>query len=157
MSLGDPEDVHNELPFVDELQVLVPAPASAVWRALSKQFSHFRHAPIVALTHLLGTEPRRAAGGLLSEGSALPGFAVTEAVPGDRVRLTGRHRFSQYELILSLTTRPGGTMLSARSYARFPGLHGSVYRQLVIGSTAHRVLLGGLLRTVRRRAVRSLA
>jgi hypothetical protein len=157
MSLGNPENVGNDLPFIDELQVLVPAPASAVWSSLVKQFSYFRDAtPIVALTYLLGTEPRRAAGSLLSEGSTLPGFAVTEAVPCDRVRLTGWHRFSRYELILNLTTRPGGTMLSARSYAQFPGPHGSVYRQLVIGSAVHRVLLGGILRTVRRRAVRSL-
>lgn len=155
MPLGNPGDVDNDLPFIDELQVFVPAPASAVWGVLTKQLSHFRHAPRVVFAYLLGAEPRRAAGGLLSEGSALPGFAVTEAVPGDRVRLTGRHRFSQYALILSLATRPGGTMLSARSYARFPGPHGFVYRQLVIGSGAHRVVLGGILRTIRRRAVRS--
>lgn len=155
MPLGNPDDGDNDLPFIDELQVLVAAPASTVWGALTKRLGHFRRAPIVAFTYLLGAEPRRTAGDLLSAGSALPGFAVTEAVPGDRVRLTGRHRFSQYELILSLAPRPGATMLSARSYARFPGLHGFFYRQLLIGSGAHRVLLGGMLYTIRRRAERS--
>ena len=43
-----------------------------------------------------------------------------------------------------------GTLLRARSYARFPGPHGFVYRQLVIGSRAHRILLNRLLHTVAR-------
>jgi hypothetical protein len=77
---------------------------------------------------------------------------VAEAVPGRRVRLTGRHRFSQYAFILTLVTQPDSTMLSARTHAEFPGLRGSVYRRLVIGSGVHRVLVARLLRAVRRQA-----
>jgi hypothetical protein len=66
--------------------------------------------------------------------------------------LTGRHRFSRYALILTLAEQPDGTMLCARTQASFPGLHGSLYRALVIGSGAHRVLVRRLLRTIRRSA-----
>ena len=140
----------GDLPFLDEHQVLVPAPADVVWRCLARQLHPTRPGEAFAL--LVGAEPRRATGRRFDEGATLPGFAVAEAVPGQFVRLTGRHHFSRYALVFSLAAQPGGTVLSARSYAQFPGLHGRVYRRLVIGSGAHRVLLTRQLRAVRRRA-----
>lgn len=92
----------------------------------------------------------------LGEGATLPGFAVTQAVPGRRVRLTGRHRYSQYELILTLHAERDGTVLSALTYAKFPGLHGRIYRGLVSGSGAHRVLVPRLLCAVRRTGIKCL-
>jgi hypothetical protein len=130
----------------------VSAPAPAVWRSLTGLLGRPRPAATNAFAHLVAAEPRRASGTLFDEGATLPGFKVTEAVPGRRVRLAGRHRFSQYALVLTLAAQPDGTVLSARTYARFPGLHGAVYRQLVIGSGAHRVFVTRLLRAVRRRA-----
>jgi hypothetical protein len=138
------------LPFVDEHHVLVPAPPRVVWESLTKQFSRPGLTGLVA--HLLGTEPRRASGTPPAEGATLPGFAVAQAVPGSRLRLTGRHRFSRYELIFHLRPEHDATTLSALTYAEFPGLHGRVYRRLVIGSGAHSLLLGRLLRAVRRDA-----
>jgi hypothetical protein len=145
-------DVVNDLPFIDEHRVLISAPALVVWRSLTTQMTRSRRAGTEAFAHLLGAEPRRASEGPLGEGSTLPGFAVAEAVPGRRLRLSGRHRFSTYALILTLVTRSDGTMLSARTHAEFPGFRGNVYRRLVIGSGAHRVLIVRLLRSVRRRA-----
>jgi len=141
------------LPFVDEHQVLIDASAEDVWEALARQLPGFTAEG--AFLRVLGVEPRQAAGRLIEEGAALPGFAVTEAVPGRLVRLAGRHRFSRYSLVLGMRTRPGGTLLSARTYAEFPGLPGRVYRGLVIGSGAHRVLVARMLRDVRRRAEHS--
>ncbi|MFG2058110.1 hypothetical protein ACGFI9_29225 [Micromonospora sp. NPDC048930] len=148
-------DSSDALPFVDEHRVLAPAPVPAVWRALARQVPGAGGGG--ALARLLGAEPRHAAGRLFDPGATLPGFAVAEAVPGRSVRLTGRHRFSRYALVLTLTARPGGTVLSARTYAEFPGLPGRLYRLLVIGSGAHRVLVARMLRTVRRRAARDAA
>lgn len=145
-------DRDDDLPFIDEHQVLVSASAPAVWRSLTMQIARPRLCSAAALAYLLAAEPRRASGRPLAAGATLPGFTVAEAVPGRRVRLTGRHRFSQYALILTLVTQPDGTMLSARTHAEFPGRRGSVYRQLVIGSGIHRALVARLLRAVRRRA-----
>ncbi|GIH12467.1 hypothetical protein [Rugosimonospora africana] len=143
-----------DLPFIDEHQVLVPAPAPAVWLSLTRQLTPARLDGSRALAYLLATDPRSVTGTPLDEGSTLPGFAVSEAVPERLVRLTGHHRFSRYELVFSLTTQLDGTLLSARSYAKFPGLHGWAYRQLVIGSGAHRVIVPRMLRAVRARATR---
>lgn len=152
MSPRTPPHADGDLPFVDEHRVLVSAPALAVWGSLTVQLAGHGNAGTEAFARLLAAEPGRASGTPLEEGATLPGFAVAEAVPGRRIRLTGRHRFSRYALTLTLVARPEGTMLSARTDAEFPGLHGFVYRGLVIGSGAHRVFVRRLLRTVGRRA-----
>ncbi|MFE9694932.1 hypothetical protein [Micromonospora sp. NPDC005806] len=142
----------DDLPFVDEHRILAPAPVSAVWRALAGQLAGSRRGGAKILAQLLATTPRAASGTPLDEGATLPGFAVTEAVPGQLVRLTGRHRFSRYALVFTLTGRPDGTLVSARTYAEFPGPHGRLYRLMVIGSGGHRVMVARMLRDVRRRA-----
>jgi hypothetical protein len=142
----------DDLPFIDEHQVLVSAPAPAVWRALATALGRSRPGGAQALAGLLAAQPRRASGMLFDEGAAVPGFSVAEAVPGKSVRLTGRHRFSRYALSFTLAAGPAGTTLSARTHARFPGLHGRLYRALVIGSGAHRVVTTRLLRAIRRLA-----
>jgi hypothetical protein len=149
--------VTADLPFIDEHQVLVPAPAATVWLCLTRQLTPARLGGGRALAYLLGTDPRQVTGTPLDQGATLPGFAVSEAVPGRLVRLTGRHRFSRYALVFGLTPQSDGTLLSARSYAEFPGPHGWAYRQLVIGSGAHRVIVARMLREVRARARRGSA
>ncbi len=42
-----------------------------------------------------------------------------------------------------------GTLLSARTYADFPGVGGRVYRALVVGSGAHVLAVRRMLRSVR--------
>jgi hypothetical protein len=66
--------------------------------------------------------------------------------------MAGRHRFSQYRLVFDLSGIPNGeTLLGARTYAAFPGVHGRAYRALVIGSRAHVVATRHILRSVQRR------
>jgi hypothetical protein len=57
--------------------------------------------------------------------------------------------------VFTLEDRGEGTELSARTLARFPGLHGRAYRALVIGSGAHRLVTRRWLRRIGRLAERS--
>ena len=147
-----PQGPEGGLPFVDEHEVLVAAPVDAVWRALTRQVAHRNLAGNPTLARVLGTEAKRASGTSFEEGATVPGFTLAEAVPQERIRLTGRHRFSRYALSFTMASRPEGTVLAATTHAEFPGVTGFVYRQLVIGSGAHRVLVRRMLQTVRRHA-----
>ncbi|MGW5361502.1 hypothetical protein [Actinopolymorpha pittospori] len=144
----------DELPFVDEHHVVVSAPALVVWRALLAHFTRPDLSGARALASVLAAEPRRASGAALDDGATLPGFVVARAVPGRLLRLSGRHRFSRYAWVFTLAVRSGATTLTARTNAEFPGLHGSVYRGLVISSGAHRAFVTRMLRAVRRAAER---
>lgn len=140
----------TELPFVDEHRVLIAAAPDEVWRALLARVPRFGASEMFA--RLVGADPARASGGPLAEGATMPGFRVAEASPLRRLRLTGRHHFSRYQLALTLTQQPDGTLLAATTTAEFPGLLGGIYRLCVIGSRGHQVLVRGLLRDVRRLA-----
>ena len=134
-----------ELPFIDEHAVRIAASRDLVWQALERQVtSSLRAAESSFLTRLLGTEPRA-------------GFEVAERVPTDHLILVGRHRFSRYQLAFELTDREdGATDLRARTHAEFPGVRGRVYRALVIGTRAHVVATTHILRSIRRRALKTL-
>ncbi|GIH04229.1 hypothetical protein Rhe02_22960 [Rhizocola hellebori] len=138
--------MENDLPFVDEHRLLVPAPAPVVWRHLTAQIPRF--ASSGSFARLLGAQPQAVWGTPPEQGATLPGFKVAQVVPGHRLVLTGRHRFSRYALILTLTEQPDGTMLLARTQAEFPGFSGGVYRQLVIGSGIHASVVARLLRRI---------
>lgn len=142
-----------DLPFIDEHSVLVQAPAPVVWRTLLRNLPTLPAAPPLLL-RAWGLQPPRASGILPETGATIPGFAITESVPNGLLRLTGRHRFSRYELVWELTTQPEGTRLAARSFGEFPGPAGFLYRLAVIGSGAHGVLVPWLLRRVRHQAER---
>ena len=71
-------------------------------------------------------------------------------MPNQQLALAGRHRFSRYLLVFELDDLPGEeSLLTARTYAEFPGLHGGVYRALVIGTRFHAVAVKGMLRSIR--------
>ena len=125
--------------YVDEHRHAIDAPRERVWAALR---GHCRRSLAKddrgLLTGLLGTEPRA-------------GFAVTAEVPGERLDLEGRHRFSRYLLRFALEDGDGGaTVLTARTFADFPGLAGRAYRALVVGGGGHAVAVRGMLRSVGR-------
>lgn len=145
----------TDLPFVDEHKILVTAPAAVVWRSLGTQLTGSRIPGTETFAHLVGASHRRFSGTALTEGTTLPGFTVAEAEPEAHVCLAGRHRFSRYVFDFTLVPEPGGTMLTARTLAEFPGLLGGVYRQLVIGSGGHRVIVRHMIRSIARRAERT--
>ncbi len=81
------------------------------------------------------------------------GFRIAEERLCERVVLEGRHRFSRYRLVFTLTDGPpGSTRLTATSYGDFPGLPGKAYRALVIGTRGHVLAVRRMLRTIRSRA-----
>lgn len=126
------------LPYIDEHSVRIDAPRGQVWSALQDHTeSMLRHAARNSLIGLLDPRPRS-------------GFAVADSIEGRRLSLSGRHRFSRYQLVFDLEGGPAGsTTLRARSYAVFPGVLGGVYRTLVIGTRLHVVATNQLLRKVR--------
>ena len=130
----------SDLPYVDTHRLRVAAPREEVWRAARAWVTTSLTSEGGSLfTRLLGTVPAS-------------GFAVTEEVPGERIELAGRHRFSRYRLVFETGDLPeGGTVLAAVTYAAFPGPHGRVYRVLVIDSRAHVVATRLMLRAIRRR------
>jgi hypothetical protein len=137
------------LPFIDERRVHIAAPPGAVWTELAAQARRIGAGRAAWYAPLVGADPRQASGVPLTEGATLPGFTVVASVPGRHLLVRGRHRFSRYALELTLTSAADGTDLTARTNATFPGATGWCYRQLVITSGAHAVLVGRLLRTIR--------
>ena len=136
-----PPDAAPPLPYVDEHAIRIDAPREVVWAALERYVrGSIRAAERNPLTRVLGTEPAA-------------GFAVADRAEPERLRLAGRHRFSRYELLFELAEVDGGTQLRAQTRAEFPGLHGRLYRALVIGTRGHVVVTRYLLHSVRRRSL----
>lgn len=134
----------DDLPYIDEHTVRVDVSREAAWAGLWRYMDSLLHGaernPLVAL---LGPQPRA-------------GFDVTESVEPRRLSLGGRHRFSRYRLDFELSDAAGGgTCVHARSYAAFPGIHGRVYRALVIGTRLHVVATNYMLRRIRKAALSS--
>jgi hypothetical protein len=145
----------ERLPYIDEHSIYVGASPERAWAALMA-LGGTMQTPAGPLASAMGLQPAAASGDWSAgaeAGATLPGFLVEQASPPSRLALRGRHRFSRYALVFELEDRgPGGTRVSARSWAAFPGLHGRCYRALVIGSGAHRVVVRRLLRSIERRA-----
>lgn len=148
----------EQLPFVDEHGLEIAAEPERVWESLSRVLdSSFGVGTSSRFARLLGcadTEP----GGPrpLEAGSVLPGFHVADADRPRRLSLLGSHRFSRYALVFELDElAPGRVYLRAQTRAEFPGLHGSVYRTLVIGTRLHVLVTRRLLRAVRDRSERT--
>jgi hypothetical protein len=133
--------VPDDLPFVDEHSVEVAASLDRVWAALQSTVHHRLVTDRGSwFTRLLGASPAS-------------GFGVAERVPGERIVLTGRHRFSRYRLVFSLVaTSPATTRLSATTYAAFPGPQGAAYRFVVIGLGPHVLATRRMLTSVAARA-----
>lgn len=148
----------ERLPYVDEHSVVVDAGREATWEALLRTPEAFVSAPSAPrFARLLGTADTAASGPRpLAEGSTFPGFHVAAAVAPEELALAGSHRFSNYALVFRLEDFDGGsrTRVRAETRAEFPGLEGSVYRALVIGTRMHVLATRRVLATVKRRAER---
>ncbi|MFY9914416.1 MAG: hypothetical protein WAK18_07115 [Nocardioidaceae bacterium] len=129
----------GEPAFVDEHRISIPAARDNVWTALHRYVdSSLVRNKSQPLVLLLGTRPPA-------------GFELSQEIPEEQLSLTGRHRFSRYRLTFELADlATGDTMVTARTYADFPGPHGRVYRAVVMGSGAHVVAVRAMLRSIRR-------
>lgn len=126
----------DDLPFVDEHATVVAGTRDQVWEALERYADGvLARAADGTLSRLLGTDPPG-------------GFRVAERAPGQRLSLVGRHRFSRYRLEFLLDDVGVRTRLRARTLAVFPGLHGQVYKTLVIRSRLHVLAVRRMLRQV---------
>jgi hypothetical protein len=149
--------VVDTLPYIDEHSTEVAADRAATWEALLRVVEGLLSSSTApGLARLLGSADREVSGPRpLTSGSTLPGFHVETAEPPRRLALAGQHRFSTYALIFHLDELEGGTRLRAETRAAFPGLKGSVYRALVIGTRGHILATRRVLAAVKRRAERS--
>ncbi|MFD5729561.1 hypothetical protein ACFWMT_26125 [Streptomyces sp. NPDC058368] len=143
------------LPYIDEHETVIEAPAEAVWQALSDTLDHsFAGRGATAYARLVAATDRTASGPRpLTEGSTLPGFRVTAATRPHDLTLSGHHRFSTYTLTFRLDElTPTRSRLRAESRAVFPGLPGTTYRHLIITTGGHAMGMRRLLKAIRRRS-----
>jgi hypothetical protein len=143
----------TSLPYLDEHETVIAAGANDVWRNLCETLDRSFSRPGVAIyARLVGSADCTASGPRpFAEGSTFPGFRVIAAVPRRELVLEGCHRFSSYALIFRLDhVSPDRSRLRAESRAAFPGLAGSLYRLIVIGSGGHVVGMRRLLSAIRR-------
>jgi hypothetical protein len=77
------------------------------------------------------------------------GFVLDEARPPERFALKGRHPFAVYRWIFELDAQSAGrTRVLSATWADFPGVHGKIYRALVIGTGGHRVAVRWALKRI---------
>jgi hypothetical protein len=143
------------LPFIDRLGVEVDADRKTTWEALIDVLTNSLEskssrlgARVLGSSELGDSGPRP-----LSTGSTLPGFRVAAADEDRELILDGSHRFARHEMVFELTDLGSGrTELAVVTRAEFPGLIGTLYRALVIGSGGHVIVTRRLLRAVMREA-----
>jgi hypothetical protein len=122
----------ERLPYIDEHAITVPADRATTWRAvLTTMCSNPNNPETVPF-----------------------GFVLDAAEQPERFAIKGRHWFSVYKLIFLLSDdAQGGTRVAAQTWAAFPGLKGTIYRALVIGSGGHRVVVRNMLRRIAAQAL----
>jgi hypothetical protein len=144
----------DDLPRIDEHDIVVAAGADDVWHAAMEVLGTSSSSPWAkTFVRLLGCRPSAAsAWQAAAAGSSVPGFTIVDTDCPQLLVLAGRHRFSRYGVVLRIEPVPGGSRCRLESRAVFPGPHGSLYRRAVLGSGAHVVALRRLLRHIRRTA-----
>jgi len=150
------------LPFIDDRVQRIDAPLERTWLALLTTMRGSARNPPRLLAAAWGLAQATHVGHWadhVAVGDTIPGFAVAQSEPPRLLVLRGGHRFSRYELRFELESSPHarGVELHAKSSAVFPGLHGRIYRALVIGTGGHRIAVRRLLAAIARRAERTEA
>jgi hypothetical protein len=147
----------EELPLLDEHVVRTSADSERVWRALPAALSAaFAHTRGSALARLLGCRDRGDGEQFAAvEGATIPGFRAARVDPPRELSLEGRHRFARYALAFRVVPRADGASIHAVTRAEFPGLHGALYRIVVVGSGGHSIVTKRILKSIARRAERA--
>jgi hypothetical protein len=156
--LAVPESPWTELHWIDEHAIELDATAAVVWPALLRTVERMtagRAAPRYA--RAVGSVDTEAGGPRpLEVGSTVPGFHVADLIVERLLVLRGSHHFSDYALAFRLEPLGGvRTRLVAETRAEFPGLKGSAYRALVIGTRMHVLAVRRVLNGVERRVGRT--
>jgi hypothetical protein len=122
----------ERLPYIDEHAITVAASRAETWPAVLRTICRDPHDP-----------------------STVPfGFVLDEARAPERLALKGRHLFARYRWVFELDPlAPHSTRVRSATWADFPGLHGKIYRALVIGTGGHRVAVRATLRRIASRAL----
>lgn len=116
----------ERLPYIDEHAITLDADAATAWAAVLRVLCDDPADPTPPL-----------------------GFVIGECRPRERLVLKGRHPFSIYKWVFELDpVGPHQTRVRSQTWAAFPGLHGKVYRGLVISSGAHRVAVRWMLKRI---------
>jgi hypothetical protein len=120
----------EQLPYIDEHVISVDANRADTWSALLRTLCRDSSDP--------------------GDPTSVPtGFKLGEATPPERLVLKGRHPFAVYRWVFELDGQgPRRTLVRSATWAAFPGLHGKVYRALVIGTGGHRVVVRRVLRRI---------
>lgn len=139
-------DTSPELPFIDEHSREVEASAAAAWDAANhvvrRSFSGQAKSAVARVLGATQTE--------------LVGFRITTAHPPEILGLSGRHRFSAYELNFRVESLANNrSIVKAETRAAFPGLAGRAYKAAVIGTRGHVVAVNSLLGAIATRAERA--
>jgi hypothetical protein len=117
----------ERLPYIDEHAITLDANREESWSALLRVMCRDPHDPSTVPT----------------------GFVLDEARRPQRFALKGRHTFAVYRLVFELDDDSAHrTRLRALTWAAFPGIHGKVYRALVIGTGGHRVAVRRMLKRI---------
>lgn len=117
----------KRLPYIDEHAITLDANRAEAW---------------MAVLRVLCRNPQDPA-------SVPVGFRLGDCRPPERFTLKGRHPFSIYEWVFELdAVDDEHTRVRSQTWAAFPGLHGKVYRALVIGSGGHRVAVRWMLKRI---------
>ncbi|MEM6105057.1 DUF2867 domain-containing protein [Mycobacterium sp. 050272] len=123
----------ERLLYIDEHAITIDADRSDTWSALLRVMCRDPHDP-----------------------AGVPiGFVLDEAREPERFALAGRHPFAAYRWVFELEAEAARrTRMRATTWAAFPGVHGRIYRALVIGTGAHRVVTRGTLKRIAAAALR---
>jgi hypothetical protein len=132
------------LPFVDRHSIEFKTSNVAIWVSLMV-IINWKLVNATRFAKVLGCEPDSATVEYSGKvGETLPGFRVTEVIEGERLVLTGRHRFSRYQLTFLIE----GHHLYVDTHAEFPGVLGRLYKAAVIYSGAHAAVTKSMLREI---------
>ena len=144
----------SDLPFIDEHAREIDAPPARTWEGLIAPRGLIRIPGGVA--RVFGFDPAARSGEPGTVGSTMIGFRVTKSVPERELTAEGRHSFSRYSVTFLIEEAGAGrSLLRARTYADFPGWHGTIYRAIEIRNQSHVDGTKAWLRIVAKRAERA--
>ena len=148
----------EKLPPIDEHEIEVDAPAEATWAALFPTLEEAFDTKFGRrYSERLGAVDTDCHGDLHHPGGTLPGFIVSRSIAPVMLALLGQHRFSRYAVVFRIDLLPGQrSRVRLETRAQFDGAKGKLYKAGVIGTGGHAIVVRRLLRSIKRRAERSV-